>query len=98
MNWKTIRDIFFKWLKGKTVKLALKKILGSAMMGGVQAWIVSYVAEYLYDEYAVPLMKKLIRSGRFYYDVHNGEITFKNLEQAKKDENEDSYDDIIDNA
>ena len=98
MNYKALRDLFFKWLRGEWVKLALKKILGSAAMGGIQGWIVAYVAEYLYDEIAVPVMKYLIRKGLFYYDVEQGKIEYKRLEEAKKEEDESTYDDVIDNV
>jgi len=98
MNWKSLKDILFKWLKGKSVKLALKKILGSAVMGGVQAWVIAYIIEYLYDEYAIPMMNILINKGLFYYDSSQGKVTYKKLEDAKIKNDENSYNDISDNA
>ncbi len=88
--------MFFKWLRGEWVKLALKKILGTAAMGGIKGWIIIYLAEYLYDEVAVPVMQLLIRKGLFYYDVNQGKIEYKKLSQAKNDKDEDTYNDIID--
>ena len=98
MNWESLKDILFKWLKGKSVKLALKKILGSSVMGGVQAWVIAYIIEYLYDEYAVPMMNILINKGLFYYDSSQGKVTYKKLEDAKIKNDENSYNDISDNA
>ena len=98
MPWNTLKDQFFKFLRSEFVKLALKKILGNAMMGGVKAWIIKLVAVHLYDEVAVPVMQLLIRKGLFYYDTKKGHITFKKFEKAKEENDESTYNDVVDNA
>lgn len=98
MDEQSLKSKIFKFLGGELTKLALKKILGSAAMGGFKAWAIKFAVEYLYEEYAVPMMQYLIRKGQLYYDKEKGEIKYKKLEEAKKDGDESTYNDVIDNV
>lgn len=78
------------FLKDKLVKLALKKILGSAVMGGFKAWLIKFVVTEVVeksDEYIIePLFQKL----GFYLDRQEGKTIYRRLEDAQTDD--DWYD------
>ena len=48
--WGWLKSALITYLKDKAVKTALKKLLGSSIMGGPKAWIITYVVTELYDE------------------------------------------------
>jgi hypothetical protein len=84
-----------KFLKGEFLKLALKKILGSAAAGGFKAWLVKYIATELFEEVAEPLIKWQIRKGMLAVDKINGSIKVKKYEKAKEAGDESTYTDVI---
>ena len=90
--------MFFKFLRGKVVRLALKQFLGSVTAGGVQGWLIKNGVGYLYDRYAIPFMQRMVRGGLLKYDQRKGKITFKKFTKAKLEHDEDTYNDIVDNA
>lgn len=83
------------FLRKEFVTLALKKILGSAMAGGFKGWLVKYVATNLYDEVAVPIVNFLGRKGLLFVDKESGKIKVKKINEAKKDDDIDSYSSTI---
>ena len=84
------------FLKGSAVKLAIKKILGTAAMGGIKGWIIKIIVTELFEEVAEPLIKLALRKGFLAYDKIDGSIKIKKLEKAKAENNETSYNSTID--
>jgi len=94
-TWRFIRDQIVEHLKGKAIKLALKKVLGSVMAGGIKGWLVKFVVTELFEEIAEPLIKLAIRKGFVLYDKIEGSINVKQTEKAK---DEGNYDDYLDHV
>ena len=84
------------FLKGSAVKLAIKKILGTAAMGGIKGWIIKITVTELFEEVAEPLIKLALRKGFLVYDKIDGSIKIKKLEKAKAENNETAYNSTID--
>ena len=91
--WLNLKDQFIKFLRGEAVKLALKKILGSAAAGGFKAWLVSFVVKELYDEIGEPLVRAALNRVGYTYDKIEGKVLIKKLREA---DNEADYDSTID--
>jgi len=89
--WRAVRDKLVEHLKGKAVRLALKKILGAAAMGGFKGWLVKFIVTELFEEVAEPLIKLAVRKGFLLYDKAEGAIKIKKLNEAKEDGNEEDY-------
>ena len=85
------KKVLINFLKEKTVKLALKKLLGSAAAGGFKAWLVKFVIIELFEEVAEPLLRLAVRKGLLIYDKIDGNIKVKKIEEAKDDNDEDAY-------
>lgn len=92
----TFKKALIDFLKGSAVKFALKKILGTAAMGGVKGWLVKLIVTELFEEIGEPVIKYLIRKGALAYDKVEGKIKIKKLEAAKEEGNEDGYNRTID--
>lgn len=92
----TFKKALIDFLKGSAVKLALKKILGTAAMGGVKGWLIKLIVTELFEEIAEPVIKYLIRKGALAYDKAEGKIKIKKLERAKEANNESDYNSTID--
>lgn len=90
--WRIILD----QLKGRLVKAALKKFLGSGAALGFKGWLITFIATELFESLAVPLLNYLKRKGMLFYDRTQGKIKVRRLEQAKEEGNEDNYNDIVD--
>lgn len=84
------------FLKGSAVKLAIKKILGTAAVGGIKGWIIKIIVTELFEEVAEPLIKLALRKGFLVYDKIDGSIKIKKLKKAKAENNETSYNSTID--
>ncbi len=93
MKLSSFKKPLIDFLKGSAVKLALKKILGSAVAGGPLAWVISYVVTELFEEVAEPLILAGINRIGYTYDKIEGKVLIKNLNEA---ENEADYDSTID--
>lgn len=94
-GWKSARGFLISQLKGEFIKIALKKVLGSSMAGGLRGWIVKYVAEYLFEEIAEPIIKLALRKGRYHYEVINGKILIKALDEAEQGGSDEDYNDAV---
>lgn len=81
-----VRDQIVEHLKGKAVKLALKKILGSAMAGGFTGWLVAFIAENLFEEIAQPLINYGFRKFGYRVNVVNGTRLLERIEHAETDD------------
>jgi len=81
--WGRLKSALIKWAKTKAVTLALKKILGSAAMGGFKAWLIKYIVSELFEELVEPMMKLAFRKVGYLYEVKRGERTLKRIENAQ---------------
>lgn len=91
------KEQLIKFLKGEAVKLALKKILGSAVIGGPKAWIIKFIVTELYEEIGEPLIRAGLNQIGYYYDKIDGNIQVKKLEKARDQNNADAYNSASDN-
>jgi len=96
----TFLKALLNWLlvqfKGEVIKLALKKILGSAMIAGPKAWIIKFVVSNLWDEIAEPLIRAGLVELEYVYDKHQGKVLIKKLNQAEENNDQITFDDIVD--
>lgn len=84
------------FLKGEAVKLALKKLLGSAIVGGPKAWAIQFIISNLFDEIAKPIIKAAFTEIGYYFDVIEGKLIIKKLEEARADNDKKDYERAID--
>lgn len=98
LNWKAIQDALFAQLKGAAVKAALKKLLGSAAMGGFNAWAVKFIIEVALEQIAIPIAKSLIISTGFTISVVGGKVIVEKMEQAENENNQTDYDNASDDG
>jgi hypothetical protein len=73
-------------LKGGAFKLLVKKLFGSAVFAGPKAWLLKFVYDYLFDEFAEPLIKYSFRRMGYVYNVQRGKILVKKMRGATGDE------------
>lgn len=90
------KDKLIEHLKGKAVKLALKKLLGSVAMGGFKAWLLKYIVTNLFEEIAEPLVRMALNQVGYIYDKHDGKVIVKKMKKASEDGNESDYNDAVD--
>lgn len=95
LGWPAVKSFLISHFKGEFVKLALKKVLGTAAAGGLKGWLVKLIANELFEELAEPVVKAVLRKGKYQYDRLDGKITVIKLNQAEQKGDNDSYDDII---
>ena len=62
------------------------------ILGVVSARLLEFLAE----NFIVPAMMYLFNKGMLIYDKRQGKIKYKKFQDAKKDNNEDDYNSIID--
>jgi hypothetical protein len=98
LDWQAIKTVVIEQLKGAGVKLALKKLLGTAAVGGFKVWLITFIVENLYEEFAEPLVKAVFVKLGYYYDRINGEIIVKKIRQAREDGNAEDYDAATDDV
>lgn len=84
------QKILTNYLKQGAVKMALLKFLGPAAAGW-QAWLVSFIAEELFEEIAEPVIRLTFRKAGWAYDRVNGEVILKRVEDAKKTGDKHKY-------
>lgn len=84
------------FLKEKVIKWAIKRLLGAAAKGGFSGWIVGIVVGELFDNIAEPHIKGLFNNLGYAADKLEGEIKFKELQNARNDHDQDSYDHVTD--
>ena len=97
-SWQAFKKQAYKILRAEFIKLLLKQLAGSVAAGGVQGAVIKYGGGYVYDKFVLPLLQRMLRSGLFKYDQRKGKIVFKAFTKAKKENDENTYDDIVDNA
>jgi hypothetical protein len=67
-----LKPYLIDFLKGQAVKLALKKLLGSAVAGGFKAWLIKYIVTELYEELGEPLLRFGLNKLGYYIDKQDG--------------------------
>lgn len=98
IDWQALKKVVFEQLKGAGVKLALKKLLGTAAMGGVKAWVIKFIAEDLIDEIGIPVANWILqKSGQIVYKFE-GKIFVKRIDDARENNDSEAYDDVIDDV
>jgi len=97
-KWAAFKKYLIDFLKGSAVKFALRKILGSAVMGGFKAWLVKFIVTELFEQVAEPLILLSMRKGLLFYDKTRGKIRIKKIQQAKEEGDENTYDSNIDDV
>jgi hypothetical protein len=85
------KKILNDFLKKEFVKLALKKILGSVLVGGIKGWLVSFLAEELYEELGEPVVNHVLRKVEKGGNIVIGGIRYKKIEKAKHENDLDDY-------
>lgn len=91
MSSEVFKTRLIEFLKGKAVKVALKKLLGSAALGGFKAWLIKFIVIELFEEVAQPLILLAYRKGMRVVDEANGKLKVKKIEKAKEEGSEDGY-------
>lgn len=94
--WQAIRPQLIAYLRGKFIKLALKKILGSSLVGGFKGWLVKYLATELYDEIGEPLIHYVFNEAEYQANIVNGKLIVKRLDEARTNGNASDYDSATD--
>tara|TARA_R110002012_G_scaffold191476_1_gene359234 strand:+ start:323 stop:643 length:321 start_codon:yes stop_codon:yes gene_type:complete len=93
---KSLWETLLEQLKGQAVKLALKKILGSAAAGGFKAWLVAFVVKNFWDELVEPLMNAALIEVKYIKNKIEGKITAKKISEARESGSDQDYDDAVD--
>lgn len=83
-------------LEKEVIKLALKKILGSAAMGGFQGWLVKFLAKELFEEIAKPLIQAAFLQAGYLYDRVDGKIVANKITEARENNDETEYNRHVD--
>lgn len=94
----TVWDFILEQLKGRAVKLALKKILESAAAGGFKAWLISFVVKNLWNEFVEPLMNAALIEVKYIKGKIDGKITADKIEKARRSGDANAYNDAVDSA
>lgn len=90
-DWKTVKDFILSKAEKFFIDFALKKLLGSVLAGGLKAWIVKKIAGKLFNELGKPLLQLAIRKGFLLYDVREGKILVKKIDEAKREHDAAEY-------
>jgi glycosyltransferase A (GT-A) superfamily protein (DUF2064 family) len=90
-----VKKLLISFLKSAAIKAALKAVLGTATGGGFFAWVIKIVAVELFEELAEPVIRAVFNHVGYLYDRKNGEIHVKKLEEAKKNNDHESYKDTV---
>ena len=94
--WNNFKPQLIKYLKGEAVKLALQKLLGSALAGGFRGWLIKYAVEYLFEEVAEPIAKLTLRNVGYVYHRVEGKVILKKIQKAKEEGDGEDYDSAVD--
>lgn len=81
-----MKNKIIAFLKGEGFKFLVKKLVGSAAFAGPKAWLIKFIYDYLFDEFAEPLMKYGFRRMGYAYDVQRGKILLKKVNDATGDD------------
>ena len=90
------KEKILAFLKQRVVTTAIKKIATITSLGGVKGWLANYIVEYLYDEVGQPVVLLSLRKLNYTYEVIEGKVLIKKLDDAKRDHDQEEYDSIVD--
>lgn len=92
------RKIIVDALRGPAIKAGLSFVLSKIgwTLGGFKVWVLKLLVEYFYDSVAKPMMLLALRKGGWVYRTVEGKAQIIRLEDAKKEGDEQSYNDVVD--
>jgi hypothetical protein len=70
--WFNLKSPLLSFLETHAVKFALKKLLGSLLVGGFRAWAIKFIVENLFEELAKPVIDLAFRKVGYAIEVTNG--------------------------
>lgn len=96
--WKAISKAVAEHFKGKLLKLALKKFLGSTYAVGFKGWLVKFIITNLWEELAAPIIKAGLVEISYIEDKIDGKVTAKKIEKARRSGSNEDYNNAVDAA
>lgn len=84
-----------RYLKDKITLYIFEVVLNSAIKGGFQTWLVTFLIDKGFEKVIVPAVNLAYRKGLFIVDKQNGKIKYKKLVKAKDENDEDTYIDVL---
>lgn len=81
--WQVLKDTVIKVTQTQLVRFALKKILGSAIAGGIYGWVITFLVEEGFEHVVQPIMQLAFRKVGYAYSVIDGKHTLKEVENAE---------------
>lgn len=85
-----------KILKGQALKLALKKMLGSAMAKGPKAWLIKFIFKNFWSELGEPLINEGVTYLGYVIDKKKGKTIIKKRDEAKDENDQAAFDSATD--
>ena len=83
------KKAIYSFLERAVVKMALHLLKVS---GTFQTYFLTQLIEYGFDKVVIPLANLLIRKGLLYYDLAEGKVKVKALNEARDNNDQDAYD------
>ena len=91
---KQLLPFLLNFLQSEAIKASLKLLFKSVIPSGFKLWLVKYVVkEILFDKAITPAVKRIFLEIGYSFDVLEGHILIKRLNNA---ENQQEYDNTID--
>jgi hypothetical protein len=91
-----IKVAVVEFLRGQAVKLALKKLLGSAAMGGFKGWLIKLIVTELYDEIGEPVINRILNAAGYQFNRLEGKGMVRKIKGARNANDEEAYNDSVD--
>jgi len=97
---------FWTWLGGyllatfkkEAISLLIKKVFTGAKYANLKLWLAKVVVSTFWNYIGEPVTNLAVRKGLLFYDTQKGKIQYKKLTKAKKGNDENTYDDVIDDV
>ena len=77
------KERILKFLKEKATKKIIIKLFGTAAMGGIKGWLISFVVNELIEEVEEHVVDPLIRKTYLIVDSVEGKTVYKRVKHAK---------------
>lgn len=84
-----------KLLKSKLVKFIITKVFKATIKSGPLNFMVSFIVEKLFKKFVYPFTKTIVRKAKKLVNKKAGKKTQKEIDDAKKNNDIDSYRDNI---
>lgn len=91
-----LKSYLKKSLRSKAVKLALRKILGSAVVAGPLATVIAYLVGEVFDDMANPLINRISNKLGAVIRKWDGEELVLRVKKAREDNDQTNYDSGVD--